>query len=142
MKLLRIQIGHEMNNNETAQIVDFIAAADSRNVTPQTYGAWHLVIGHLSFETARQAAVMALQDEAIRWTEPKHILSKAGRLLEVAEQDKRRQLALTREEPSTGAEMPVCIHGVGLLYCGPCCHEAAIVAELISPRVYKKKLLV
>ena len=131
-----------MNNNETAQIVDFIAAADSRNVTPQTYGAWHLVIGHLDFETARQAAVMALQDEAIRWTEPKHILGKAGRLLEVAEQDKRRQLALTREEPEQGAEMPLCVHGKGLLYCDPCCHEQAIIAGLISPRTYSKKLLV
>lgn len=131
-----------MNNNETAQIVDFIAAADSRNVTPQTYGAWHLVIGHLSFETAREAAVMALQDEAIRWTEPKHILGKAGRLLEVAEQDKRRQLALTREEPATGADMPLCVHGKGLLYCDPCCHEQAIIQGLISPRTYSKKLLV
>lgn len=131
-----------MNNQESAQIVDFVAAADGRTVTDQTYGAWHIVIGHLLFETARQAAVMALQDETIRWTEPKHILSKAGRLLEVAEQDKRRQLALTHEEAPTGAQMPVCVHGLGLLYCGPCCHEAAIVAELISPRVYKKKLLV
>jgi len=131
-----------MNNQESAQIVDFVAAADGRTVTDQTYGAWHIVIGHLTFEVARQAAVMALQDEAIRWTEPKHLLGKAGRLLEVEAQDKRRQLALTREEPAMGAEMPVCIHGLGLLYCGPCCHEAAIVAELISPRVYKKKLLV
>ena len=131
-----------MNNQESAQIVDFVSAADGRTVTEQTYGAWHIVIGHLNFELARQAAVMALQDESIRWTEPKHILGKAGRLLEVAEHDKRRELALTRVEPPVGAEMPVCIHGVGLLYCGPCCHEAAIVAELISPRVYKKKLLV
>jgi len=131
-----------MQPEETKQIVDFISAADSRNVTEQTYGAWHLVIGHLTFEIARQAAVMALQDEAIRWTEPKHILGKAGRLLEVAEQDKRRQLALTREEPATGAEMPTCVHGKGLLYCDPCCHEQAIIQGLISPRTYSKKLLV
>ena len=131
-----------MQPEETKQIVDFISAADSRNVTEQTYGAWHIVIGHLDFEVARQAAVMALQDEAIRWTEPKHVLGKAGRVLEVVAQDKRRELALSRVEPPTGSEMPVCIHGVGLLYCGPCCHEAAIVAELISPRVYKKKLLI
>ena len=131
-----------MNQQESAQIVDFVAAADGRTVTDQTYGAWHIVIGHLNFELARQSAVMALQDEAIRWTEPKHILSKAGRLLEVAEQDKRRQLALTREEPSTGAEMPLCVHGVGMLYCGPCCHEQAIIQGLISPRTYSKKLLV
>jgi hypothetical protein len=124
---------------ETKQVLDFIAAADGRNVTEQTYGAWHLVIGHLSFEQARQAALMALQDDAIRWTEPKHILAKVARLVELAKADERRERALNVSEEPKGAEMPICEHGKGLLYCDPCCHQAAIRAGLIENKPYKVK---
>lgn len=121
---------------ETKQVLDFIAAADGRNVTEQTYGAWHLVIGHLSFEQARQAALMALQDDAIRWTEPKHILAKVAKLISDSEAEKRRERALTASEEPKGAEMPVCQHGKGLLYCDPCCHDAAYAAGLVKNKHY------
>jgi len=132
-------MGLEMQPIETKQVLDFIAAADGRNVTEQTYGAWHLVIGHLSFEQARQAALMALQDDAIRWTEPKHILAKVARLVELAKADERRERALTVSEDPKGDPMPVCEHGKGLLYCDPCCHQAAIRAGLIENKPYKVK---
>lgn len=124
---------------ETKQVLDFIAAADGRNVSEQTYGAWHLVIGHLSFEQARQAALMALQDDAIRWTEPKHILAKVARLVELAKADERRERALTATEEPKGTAMPVCEHGKGLLYCDPCCHQAAYRAGLVKNKEFKVK---
>jgi len=131
-----------MNLNETSQILDYIAAADGRSTNEQTYKVWFDALNHLQFATAQQAAIKTIQDVTVKWAKPIDILQAAGRLLEVEAQDKRRELSKAFEEPSTGSPMPVCVHGVGLLYCGPCCHEAAIVAELISPRVYKKKLLV
>ena len=124
---------------ETKQVLDFIAAADGRNVTEQTYGAWHFVIGHLSFEQARQAALMALQDDAIRWTEPKHILAKVARLVDLAKADERRERALTASEEPKGEAMPVCEHGKGLLYCDPCCHQAAYRAGLVKNKEFKVK---
>ena len=129
-----------MDNNESAQIVDFIAAADSRTVTPQTYGAWHLVLGHLEFGLAREAAVMALKDESIRWTEPKHILGKVARIMEIAEQGNRRAVALAEKPVSLGSPMPVCEHGKGLLYCEPCCHREAVRAGLIPNEPMKAKI--
>lgn len=121
---------------ETKQVLDFIAAADGRNLTEQTYGAWHIVLGHLSFEHARQAAVMALQDEAIKWVEPKHILGKVSKLISDSEADQRRNRALTFEDNKVGTPMPKCVHGKGLLYCGECCHNAAVKDGLIADTPY------
>lgn len=124
---------------ETKQIVDFIAATDGRNVTEQTYGAWHIVLGNLSFEQAREAAVIALQDEAIRWVEPKHILGKVSKLISDSEAEQRRERALTYEDKREGTPMPKCKHDLGILYCAECCHQAAIDAGLIENKPFKKK---
>jgi hypothetical protein len=131
-----------MQPAETKQILDFIAAADGRNVTEQTYGAWHLVIGHLAFEQTRQAALMALQDTEIRWVEPKHILAKVAKLIQIQEADQRRIAALNATPEPKGAPMPVCKHGIGLLKCEPCCHQAAIDANLIPNRPMRNKVLI
>ena len=128
-----------MNSEETKQILDFVAAADGRNVTAQTYGAWHLVIGHLGFDITRNATLMALQDTDIRWVEPKHILAKVAKLVAAKEADERRERALTAQVENQGSAMPNCKHGKGLLYCDPCCHQAAINAALISNKPYKVK---
>jgi hypothetical protein len=124
---------------ETKQIVDFIAATDGRNVTEQTYGAWHIVLGNLSFEQAREAAVIALQDEAIRWVEPKHILGKVSKMISDSEAEQRRERALTFEDKDRGTPMPKCRHDLGILYCAECCHQAAIDAGLIENKPFKKK---
>lgn len=129
-----------MNNAESAQIVDFVVAADGRNITPQTYGAWHLVIGHLDFEQARTATLMALQDTDIRWVEPKHILGKVAKLIANAEADARRAKALGDRQVQVGSPMRVCKHNLGLLYCQPCCHQAAIDAGLIPDRPMREKI--
>lgn len=128
-----------MNNEQTAQIVDFVAASDNRNLTPQTYGAWHLLLNHLDFEITREATVLALKDEAIRWVEPKHILGKVSKLISDSEADQRRQRALAYEDKKVGVAMPKCSHGLGLLYCPECCHQAAIDAGEIPDKPYKKR---
>jgi hypothetical protein len=124
---------------ETKQVLDFIAAADGRNITEQTYGAWHIVLGHLSFEQARTAAVLALQDQDIRWVEPKHVLAKVSKLISDSEADQRRNRALTYEDNKRGMPMPNCKHDLGLLYCNECCHQAAIDAGLIENKPFQKK---
>ena len=131
-----------MNNAESAQIVDFVVAADGRNITPQTYGAWHLVIGHLDFEQARTATLMALQDTDIRWVEPKHIIAKVAKLIQTAEADQRRERALSERPATVGSDMPVCKHNLGLLRCQACCHQAAIDAGLIPDRPMREKITV
>lgn len=131
-----------MQPQETKQILDFIAAADGRNVTEQTYGAWHLLLSHLNFELTRQATMMALQDTAIRWVEPKHILGKVAKVISDIEADERRQRALNIQSEEKGSPMPTCKHGHGLLKCEPCCHQAAIDAGLISNRPMKRKPLI
>jgi hypothetical protein len=131
-----------MQPAETKQILDFISAADGRNVTEQTYGAWHLVIGHLTFEQTRQAALMALQDVDIRWVEPKHILAKVAKLIATKEADDRRMAALNATPEPKGLPMPNCKHGIGVLKCEPCCHQAAIDAGLIDNKPYVKRVLI
>jgi hypothetical protein len=128
-----------MNNEQTAQIVDFVAASDNRNVTPQTYGAWHLLLSHLDFEMTREATILALKDEAIRWVEPKHILSKVAKIIANAEAEQRKQRALTYEDNRKGVPMPKCVHGLGLLYCKPCCHQEAINAGLVANKPYEPR---
>jgi len=128
-----------LNNEQTAQIVDFVAAADNRNVTPQTYGAWHLILGHLDFEQVRQAALLACKDENIKWVEPKHILGKVSKLISDAEAEQRKQRALTFDDNKKGSPMPKCVHGLGLLYCKPCCHQEAVSAGLIADKPYEPR---
>lgn len=119
--------------------MDFVAATDNRNVTPQTYGAWHLILGHLDFEQVRQATLLACQDENIKWVEPKHILSKVSKLISDAEADQRRNRALTYEESNRGTPMPKCAHGKGLLYCAECCHAEAVKEGLVPDEPYQKR---
>lgn len=110
-------------------------------MTAQTYGAWHLLIGHLDFDQAREATLMALQDTDIRWVEPKHILAKVARLVDLAKAEERRIRALNATDEPKGSEMPLCEHGKGLLYCDPCCHEAAVKAGLIPDKPFKARNL-
>jgi len=128
-----------MNITESTQIVDFVAATKGTEPTEKTYLAWHMVLEGLGFEQARQAALRVLQDPSINFIEPKHILAKASVLVEEAKTEERRQRAMQELEPVQSTPMPKCKHDKGLLYCDPCCHEAAIEAGLIEPRPYTGK---
>lgn len=124
---------------ETKQILDFIGAADGRIINEQTYGAWHIALGHLSFEQTRQAAIMAIQDTEIRRIEPKHILGKVAKIISNAEAEQRKQRALTFDDSKQGSPMPKCVHGLGMLYCKPCCHQEAINAGLVANKPYEPR---
>lgn len=128
-----------MRPEETKQIVDFISATDGRNVTEQTYGAWHIILNEQDFEQTRIATVLATRDESIRWVEPKHILAKIAKLKADADAEQRRERALTYEDKREGTPMPKCQHSKGLLYCDPCSHQAAIDAGLIENKPFQKK---
>lgn len=130
-----------MTPQETQQIVDFIYAAKDGKPTERTFAAWHLVIGNYQFDVMREAAVMALADPDINYLEPKHLVAKAGKIRDRIEADKRRELALAPSTDYSGVAMPKCEHGIGKLYCAPCCHQAAINAGLIANKPYKKKIL-
>ena len=131
-----------MTPDETRQILDFISASDNRNVPEQTYGAWHILLSHLSFSMTREATVMALKDPDIRWVEPKHILAKVSKIIDTEQANIRREAALAPKIESKGSPMPNCKHGKGLLYCDPCCHERAVKAGLIEDTPYRKKISV
>lgn len=129
-----------MNQNESAQIVDFIYATRTTEPTEKTYGAWHLVLSSLPFELARDAAILALRDEDIRILEPKHVFQKASKIREQKDIAIRQQSALEAEETvEVGVPMPTCKHGKGLLSCDPCCHDEAVKQGLKSgPYVPRK----
>lgn len=114
-----------MNQNEIVSIVDLVAAADGRNVSEQTYGAWFLVLGHLGIGLAREGALEALKDESIRWVEPKHILGKVSKILDRQELAKRKERALSGDVEKQGAPVPICIdHNLSIMQCDPCCAKA------------------
>jgi len=111
-----------VNNNEVASIVKLVAAADGRNVTAETYGAWAMVIGHLDVAMARDAAILAMADVEIHRVEPKHILGKVAKIKDAVDASDRREKALTftASEPSP---LPICEHGVKMLSCKTCERE-------------------
>lgn len=132
-----------MNQNETATLVDFVAASDSRNVTEQTYAAWHVILGHLDFDLARQAAVLAMRDETIRWTEPKHIIAKVAKLIEAKETEERRARAMLTPTVEAGTPQPLCRqHNKAILSCNDCCRKSVQLAKVTggnNSRVYVER---
>jgi hypothetical protein len=125
--------------SETNQILDYIAAADGRNLNEQTYVVWFEALQFLDFATGQEAARRVVKDATIQWPKPKDLLAHATRIFEERAQDERRERALTASPEPKGSPMPVCEHGKGLLYCDLCCHQAAINAGLIPNKPYKVK---
>lgn len=112
-----------MKITDTASIVEFLSFTDNRKITEDGIKAWHELIGHLSFDTARTAANLAKQDEKIDWVEPKHILAKAKVVADRVDTEVRRERAHEERPAFVGKPMPICKHGKGLLFCDPCCHD-------------------
>lgn len=110
-----------MEKVETAQILEFLSLTDNRKITPEIILAWHDLIGHLHFDTAREAAHVAKQDDKINWVEPKHVLGKARIIIDRQMDEKRRAEGLIQTPKVTGQPIPLCEHGKGIVYCGPCC---------------------
>ena len=122
-----------MLQHEIVPLLDLVAAADGRNITEQTYAAWFMVIGHLDFPLAKEAALEAMADDTIRWIEPKDILAKVRKIRERRETDKRRNHALEGSKDVHGVPAPICIaHNKSIMTCMPCCDKAADLARSLD----------
>lgn len=122
-----------MNLAQTTEILDYLSAIDGRQVTAEKVKAWNDVIGYLDYETAKESAVMAYRQDSINFVEPKHIIAMSYKIKEAKRIEENRQKAIQPEmEEFKGSPMPKCVHGKGLLFCDPCCRNAAIQAGLIK----------
>jgi len=65
-----------MQKQETQRLVLKICAVDGREPKPETFSAWHDLIGHLSAEVAAMAVQMAMSDEKVHKVEPRHVLAR------------------------------------------------------------------
>ena len=84
-----------MNINETKAILKEIALIDNRKLDESVAMAWHAVIGHMKYEVAQQALILARQDANIGYLEPKHIV-QWGR-----EASHRLNRTTTKNQPRT-----------------------------------------
>jgi len=130
---------NKMRLSDVTQILHYLAIVDNRNVSDSAAEVWHEIIGHLDFETAKEASLLARQDSAINWIEPRHILVKSRQVKETQLTNVRRETAQTLPSDKPGVPMPKCVHGKGLLFCGFCCHQMAVNAGTIPNRPYRAK---
>ena len=114
-----------MNAAEVNQLLEYAQALDNRKITPVMIQAWLDVLGSLDFETARLATIEARKAETITWLEPKHVLKYARPFLERRQVETERAATLQEIQNRTSSAMPKCKHGLGLLYCLPCCKSVA-----------------
>jgi hypothetical protein len=121
-----------MNLAETTEILDYLSAIDGRIVTAEKVKAWNDVIGYLDFQTAKESAVMAYRQDNIQFVEPKHIIAFSLKIKEQRKTEENRQRAITEFQEQKPNPMPICHHNKGILYCDPCCRNAAIQAGLIK----------
>ena len=105
-----------MNLNETKMLLKEIAVVDNRKLDEALALAWHAIINHLDFETAKESLVLARRDATINYLEPRHIVAWA-------KEAKHRSTRNAVEEPAdfeTTPE-PLCIHSIKLMSCNACC---------------------
>lgn len=78
-----------MDLTETSTLLNEAAEIDRRRVTIGMVEQWHKIIGHISFDRAQAAMILARQDIAIEYLEPRHILGKLGQAMRQREDDVR-----------------------------------------------------
>jgi hypothetical protein len=66
-----------MNLNETKMLLKEISSVDNRKLDESLAVAWQAIIGHLEFEMAKSALILARQDSTINYLEPRHIVAWA-----------------------------------------------------------------
>jgi len=104
-----------LNLNETKAILKDIALLDNRKLDEAVAMAWHAVIGHLNFDVAKQALILARQDASIGYLEPKHIIVWGK------EASHRLQRDQPSQEPEVGTPEPICrAHNLGINQCKAC----------------------
>lgn len=121
-----------MTKAELKELMEYLSAIDNRQLSPEKLQVWFDLIGYLDFDIAKEAVLMAQREASISYVEPKHIIAFSARIKEKIKTEENRQRALNPEEPKKYNPMPQCHHGKGLLFCDPCCRNAAIQAGLIK----------
>jgi hypothetical protein len=113
-----------MNLNETKMLLKEIAVLDNRRLDETMASAWQSVIGHLEFETAKAALILARQDATINYLEPRHIVSWA-------KEARHRATKNVNDEPAPAnvAPEPICIHQIKVMSCTDCCRALAEKAD-------------
>ena len=113
-----------MNINETKAILKEIALIDNRKLDESVAMAWHAVIGHMKYEVAQQALILARQDSNIGYLEPKHIV-QWGR------EASHRLNRNSYEEPTNDMiPEPLCrSHSKKITECKACCRALAQQAD-------------
>ena len=104
--------------NETKAILKDIAILDNRKLDEAVALAWHAVVGHMSYEVAQAALVLARQDASINYLEPKHLVQWGK---EAAHRLGRNKTA--SEAPTAPvAPEPLCRdHQLKIMSCNACC---------------------
>jgi len=121
-----------MLKTETAELIEFLSLVDGRKISSEKIMAWHELLGFLDYPVAKQAVIEAQRDTAIQYIEPKHILGKAKAIKDKIKAEQAREEQFKEKPVVNGSKMPKCQHGVGLLFCDPCCKTAAQQAGLIK----------
>lgn len=118
-----------MTKTELKELMEYLAAIDNRQLSPEKLQVWFDLIGYLDFAEAKSAVIEAQRDESISYVEAKHVIAFAMRIKERRKAEQAR--ATTHTEERKWTPQPKCAHGIGLLTCDPCCRNAAIQAGLI-----------
>lgn len=118
-----------MNLNETKAILKDIALLDNRKLDEAIALAWHSVIGHMNYDVAKQALILARQDATIAYLEPKHIVAWGK------EASHRLHRDSAPEEPTVGTPEPICkAHNLTINQCKAC--TSAITAKAVEWRMF------
>jgi hypothetical protein len=113
-----------MNLNETKMLLSEISSVDNRKLDESLAVSWQAIIGHLDFEMAKSALILARQDSTINYLEPRHIVAWS----------KEAKHRSTRNTPEAATDFettpePLCIHSVKIMACSPCCKALAAKAD-------------
>lgn len=114
-----------MNLNETKAILKDVALIDNRKLDEAVAMAWHAVIGHMQFDVAKQALILARQDASVGYLEPRHVVQWGKEASFRMQRDKT-----TPAEALEGIPEPLCAaHRLRITSCRFCCHRMAQKAE-------------
>jgi hypothetical protein len=117
---------------ETKEIIRQVALVDNRKVSQEVIEAWHVVIGAIPFDIAKEALKLAQQDPTIKYLEPRNIVGWA----------REAAFRLDRQKPKAEAgeyvkvDQPLCrAHQIAVLRCRPCCREMNKQENLTPPQL-------
>lgn len=119
-----------MTKTELKELMEYLAAIDNRQLSPEKLQVWFDLIGYLDFAEAKSAVIEAQRDESISYVEAKHVIAFAMRIKERRKAEQARSKTHTQER--IGDPHPICAHGKRLLTCDECCRNLAIQAGLIN----------